>query len=71
MTVETNYAIAIATPSYRLKISCYLFNQRDAGPRPITACTCDFSQALSKLRVTASNSDWFIAMFVLVAIAIA
>ena len=46
-----------------LKISRQFFNQREAKPKPIEPTTRDFSRALSKLRIIASNSDWFIALF--------
>ena len=59
MTVESNYAIAIATLSDWLK---KFFNQRESKPKPIAPCTCGFSRALSELQVIARNYDWFIAL---------
>ena len=63
MTVESNYAIAIATLSDWLKISHQFFNPREAKPKPIASCTRDFSRALNQLKVIAGNSDWFIPLF--------
>ena len=34
-----------------------------AKPKPIGPSTHDFSRALSRLPVIATNSDWFIALF--------
>ena len=70
MTVETNYVIAIATLSDCLKILRQCFNQWEAKRKPIAPCTSDFLRALGKLEVIASNSDWFIALFVKVVISL-
>ena len=53
-----------------LKISRPLFNQTEEKPKPIEPWPCarDFSRALSKLRVSARNSDWFLAVFALVVV---
>ena len=40
-----------------------IFNQREAKPKSITLCRCDFPPALSKLRVNSRNFDWSIALF--------
>ena len=61
MTVEGDYAIAIAALSDWLKISRQFFNQWEA--KPIAPCSRDFFRTLSKLQVIARNSDWFIALF--------
>ena len=63
MTVENNYAIAIATLSDWLKISRQFYNQCEAKQKPIAPCTRDFSRALSKLQIIARNSDWFPVCF--------
>ena len=65
MTVESNYAIAIAiaTLSDWLKDLREFFNQWEVKPKPIAPCTHDFSRALSKLEVIPRNCDWFIALF--------
>ena len=79
MTVESNYAIAIATFSDWLKTrqlvkklasiySRQFFNQREVKPKPIAPCTGDFSCALSELQIIAKNCDWFIVLFVPVVI---
>ena len=68
MTVESNYAIAIATPIDCLKVLDQFFNQWESKQKPIAACKRDFSRALSKLHVIARNSDWLIALFVPVVI---
>ena len=47
MTVESNYAIAIARLSDCLKNLAPVFNQREA--KPITSCMQDFSRVLSSL----------------------
>ena len=57
MTVKSNYVIAIAT------LSDWLFNLREAKPKPIPPCMCDFSRALIELQVIGRNCDWFIALF--------
>ena len=63
MTVEiNNYAIAIATLSCWLK-NLYPIFQPIAKAKPIATCTRDISRVLSKLRVIARNSHWFIALF--------
>ena len=55
-----------------LKFSRQFFNQCEGKPNPIAPCARDFCRALSelreKLRVIARNSDWFIVLFVPVAI---
>ena len=38
-----------------LKFSCQFFNQRGAKAKPTAPCTCDFSHAWSKMKVTARN----------------
>ena len=68
MTVESDYAIAIAALSDWLKISRQFFNQWEAKPKPIAPCSRDFFRTLSKLQVIARNSDWFIALFASVVI---
>ena len=49
-----------------LQISRQFFNQWEAKPKPLAPCTRDFSRVLSKLYVTARNSNWLIVMFALV-----
>ena len=61
MTVEINYAIAIAI-MIGLKISRQLFSQREPKQNQTAACTRDFSRALNKLQIIARNSDWLIAL---------
>ena len=56
LTVESNYAIAIATLSDWLKRLVPVFQ-----PKPIAPRTRDFSRASSQLQVIARNCDWFIA----------
>ena len=68
MTVESNYVIAIATPSDWLTRVAPVFNQWEAKPKPIAPCTRDFSRASLELQVIARNFDWFIALFVPVVI---
>ena len=63
MTVESDYAIAIATLSDWLKrLSRQFFNQSEAKPKPIAPFTRDFSRALSELQIEQFSSDcrkWF------------
>ena len=70
MIVESNYAIAIATPSDWLKKLAPVFqkNQWEVKPKSVAPRTRDFSRALSKLQIIARNCDWFIALFVPVVI---
>ena len=51
-----------------LWISHQFFNQWETKPKQIAPYTRDFYRALSKLQIIARNSDWFIALFVSVAI---
>ena len=51
-----------------LKDSRQFFNQWESKPKPIAPCTRDFSRASSELQVIATNSDWFMALFVPVVI---
>ena len=66
MTVESNFAFAIATLGDWLKNFAPVFTPTRRRPKPVAPCTRDFSRALSK--VTSRNYDWFIALFALVAI---
>ena len=61
MTVESNYAIAIATLSDWLKRVA--FQPMRSKTKPIAPCARHFSSALSELQVIARNCDWFIALF--------
>jgi len=61
MSVESNYVIAIATPSDWLKRLASVFQPMRSKTK--TNCTPDFSRALSELHVIARNCDWFIALF--------
>ena len=61
MTVESNYAIAIATLSDWLKRVA--FQPMRSKTKPITPCTRHFPRALSELQVIVRNCDWFIALF--------
>ena len=68
MTVENNYAIAIATLSDWFKnlppVYQPIRRKKQLGkPKPISTCTRDFSRALSKLYGIATNVDWFFALF--------
>ena len=66
MTVESIYAIAIATPNDWLTNLAPVFSMRvEPRPRPIVPCKCDFSRASSKLHLLPKNSDsdWFVALF--------
>ena len=63
MTVESNYAIAIAELSDCLKSLALVFQPMRSDTKPIAPCTRDFSRALSKLEVIARNSDCFISLF--------
>ena len=49
MTVESNYAIAIATLGDWFNIPHQFIKQLEGKYKPITTCTRDFSCALSKL----------------------
>ena len=51
-----------------LKNLAPVFQPMRCESKPTAPCTHDFSRALSKLQVIASNSDWFIALFALVVI---
>ena len=68
MTVESNYAIAIATLSDWLKRLAPVFQPMISTTKPITPRTRDFSRALRELRIIARNCDWFIVLFVPVVI---
>ena len=68
MTVESNFAIAIATHSDYLENFAQVFSQREAKQKPIVLFTRDFSRALSKWQVISRNSDWFMALFASVVI---
>ena len=59
MTVESNYAIAIATLTDWLKNIAPMFHPM----RSKTRTTHTFARDLSKLRVIARNSDCLIALF--------
>ena len=63
MTVESNYVIAIASLSEWLIVTRQFFSQLETKPKPIAPRTRYFPRALSKLRVVATNFDWFIALF--------
>jgi len=63
MTVESNYAIMVATLIViGLKVLRKFFSQLEAKPKAIAPCTPNFSRALSKLQVTVRYSDWFIVL---------
>ena len=68
MTVESNYAIAIATLSDWLKRLAPVFQPIKVQPKPIAPRARDFSRALSELRIIARNCDWFIVRLVPVVI---
>ena len=53
-----------------LKESHQFFSQWEAKlkPKPIAACTRDFSRASSEFQIIARNCDWFIVLFVPVVI---
>ena len=67
MTVESNYVIAIATLSDWLKRLAPVFQPMRRKTKT-NSCTRDFSRASSELHVIARNCDWFMALFVPVAI---
>ena len=62
MIIESNFAIAIARHTDWLKDLALVF-QPMRKKKTIAPWTRDFHYVLSKLRVTARNSDWFIALF--------
>ena len=68
MTVESNYAIAIATLSDWLKDSRQFFNQWEGKPKPVAPRRRDFSRASGELQIIARNCDWLIVLFVPVVI---
>ena len=68
MTDESNYAIAIASLSDWLKRLAPVFQPMRSKPKPIAPRTRDFSRALNELQIIARNCDWFMALFVPVAI---
>ena len=68
MTVESDYAIAIATLSDWLKDSRQFFNQWEVKPKPVAPRRRDFSRASGELQIIARNSDWLIVLFVPVVI---
>ena len=69
MTVESDYVIAIATLSDWLKRLAPVFQpMRRKTKTNRTMYTRDFSRASGKLQVIASNSDWFMELFVPVVI---
>ena len=63
MTVESNYAIAIATLSDWLKRLAPVFQPMRSKTKTIAPCTRDFFRVLSELQVIARNCDWSIAVF--------
>ena len=63
MTVESNYAIAIAALSDWCKHLALVYQPCNEKENHGATCTRDFSRALSKLHGIATNLDWFIAMF--------
>ena len=64
MTVESNYVTATATLNDWLKRLTPVFQPMRSKIKTNRAmCTRDFSRALSKLKIIAGNSDWFIALF--------
>ena len=65
MTVESNYAIAIATLSDWLKNIAPIFqSMRSKTKIKINrSLEARLSRASSKLQVIVRNSDWFIALF--------
>ena len=64
MTVESNYAIPIATLSDWFKNLSSVYQSMKRGkPKPIATSARGFSRALSKLHEIATNLDWFIALF--------
>ena len=67
MTVESNYVIAIATLSDWLKRLAPVF-QPTRRKTKTNSYTRDFSRVLSELHVIARNFDWFMELFLPVAI---
>ena len=61
MTVESNYAIAIATLSDLLKRLAQVFQPMRSKTK-IAPCTSDLSHTSSQLHVIAGNCDWFIVL---------
>ena len=62
MTIESNYAIAIAKLSDLLKRLAPVFQPMRSKTKTIARCTSDLSHTSSELHVIARNCDWFIAM---------
>ena len=63
MTLETNYAVAIATPRDWLKKSRASFwTNKEVNQYNRALYLRYFSRALSNLQEIAGKSDWFIAM---------
>ena len=65
MTMESNYAITIATLSDWPKYFAPVFQPMTSKTKtvPMAPCTRDFSHTLSKFQAIALNSEWFIASF--------
>ena len=65
MTVESNYAIAIAIATLIdwLKRLAPVFQPMRSKTKTNRTRTRDFSRALSELQIIARNCDWFIVLF--------
>ena len=68
MTVESNYAIAIATLSDWVKRLAPVIQPMRSKTKTNHHRTRDFSRALSEWQIIARSCDWFIVLFVPVVI---
>ena len=68
MTVESNYAIAIATLSDWFKNLAPVYQPMKSKTKTNRNSHARFSRALSKLHGITTNLDWFIALFALAVI---
>ena len=62
MTVESNYATAIATPNDWLRRLAPVFQPMRSKTKTNPAMYACFFPRLSKLQIIARNCDWFIAL---------
>ena len=63
MTVESNFAIAIATLSYWFKNLAPVYQPMRRKITSNRDLHADFSRALSKLHGIDTNLDWFVVLF--------
>ena len=73
LSVRNHSAFALVLNLLRstigLENSRHFFNQWEAQLKPISTCSHFFSRACRRLRVFASNSDWFDVLFACVLLA--